>query len=155
VCSPSDVIETKCSRVVRMPVPLALPEQAIVQAVNVQRAAYGIPALRPSRGLSRAAERHSRDQLRYDRFGHYSADGTSFARRIARVGRFRVSAEVVAFMPRGSGSGARTVVRLWLRSPGHRAQVLNPSYRVMGVGRARGLLQGQPGAVVTADLAAR
>lgn len=155
MCSPSDVIETKCSRVVRMPVPLALPEQAIVQAVNVQRAAYGIPALRTSRGLSRAAESHSRDQLRYDRFGHDSADGTPFGRRIARVGRFRMSAEVIAFTPRGSGSSARSVVRLWLRSPGHRAQVLNPSFRVMGVGRARGWLQGRRGAVITADLAVR
>ena len=132
-----------------------MPEQAIVQAVNVQRAAHGLAALRATLGLSRAAERHSRDQLRYDRFGHDSSDGTPFGRRIARVGRFRVSAEVVAFTPRGTGSGARSVVQMWLRSPGHRAQVLNPSYRVMGVGRARGWLQGQRGAVITADLAAR
>jgi len=46
-------------------------------------------------------------------------------------------------------------VRLWLRSPGHRAQVLNPSFRIMGVGRVRGRLQGRLGVVVTADLAVR
>jgi len=138
-----------------MPVPLALPERAIVQAINAERTARGLPGVRAHRGLSRSAERHSWDQLRYERFGHDSPDGTPFGRRIARVGRFRMAAEVVAFMPRGTGTGARTVVRLWLRSPGHRAQVLNPSFRIMGVGRVRGRLQGRLGVVVTADLAVR
>jgi len=138
-----------------MPVALAPPERAIVQVVNVERKARGLPSLRAVRGLSRAAERHSWDQLRYDRFGHDSSDGTPFGRRVARVGRFRMAAEVVAFAPHGSGSGARSVVRMWLRSPGHRAQVLNPSFRVLGVGRVRGRLQGRIGAVVTADLAVR
>ncbi len=138
-----------------MPVPLAPPERAIVQVVNVERTARGLPSLRAARGLSRAAESHSWDQLRYDRFGHDSSDGTPFGRRIARVGRFRMSAEVVAFAPRGSGSGARSIVRLWMRSSAHRAQVLNPNFRILGVGRVRGRLQGQFGALVTADLAVR
>jgi uncharacterized protein YkwD len=138
-----------------MLVPLAPPERAIVQAVNVERTARGLSPVRTFRGLSRAAESHSWDQLRYDRFGHDSADGTPFGRRIARVGRFRMSAEVVAFAPRGSGSGARSIVRLWMRSSGHRAQVLNPNFRILGVGRVRGRLQGQLGTMVTADLAVR
>lgn len=138
-----------------MPVPLAPPERAIVQAVNAERTARGLPALRVTRKLSRSAERHSRDQLKHDRLAHESPDGTPFARRIARVAKYRAVGEVLAFAPRGSASRGRAVVRLWMRSPPHRAQVLNPRYRVVGVGRVRGGLHGQRGAVVTADLAVR
>jgi uncharacterized protein YkwD len=41
---------------------------------------------------------------------------------------------------------------MWLASPGHRANLLKPSYRRIGLGIARGPFQGQPAAsVVTAD----
>ncbi len=138
-----------------MPVPLPPPEIAIVRAVNAQRVAHGVPALKAVRGLSRVAERHSRDQLRRDRLGHDSSDGTPFAGRIAQAGRYRTAGEVIAFTSRGSSSRARSVVRLWMRSPGHRAQLLDPRFRVVGVGRVRGRLGSRGGAVVTADLAAR
>lgn len=138
-----------------MPVALAVPERAIVQAVNVQRAARGLPGVRATRGLSRLAERHSRDQLRHDLIGHVSSDGTPFARRVARVGSFAAAGEVIAFAPRGSASRARAVVRMWMRSPAHRAQLLDPAYRLVGVGRVRGGLGARRGALVTATLAKR
>jgi uncharacterized protein YkwD len=41
---------------------------------------------------------------------------------------------------------------MWLASPGHRANLLKPSYRRIGVGVARGTFQGYAGAsIVTAD----
>lgn len=132
-----------------------MPERAIVHAVNVERAAHGLPGVRAIRGLSRLAERHSRDQLRHGLVGHDSSDGTPFARRIARVGSFAAAGEVVAFAPRGSASRARDVVRMWMRSSPHRAQLLNPAYRVVGVGQARGGLGSRSGAMVTADFARR
>ena len=144
-----------CPRVPHMAVALPPPELAIVRAVNAERTAHGLRALRPVRGLSRAAERHSRDQLSHDRLDHASSDGTTFARRIARTGRYRTAGEVIAFTPRGAGSRARAVVRLWMGSPAHRAELMNPAFRIMGVGRVRGGIGGLRGAVVTADLAAR
>ena len=138
-----------------MPVPLAMPERAIVQVVNAERSAHGLPRVRATRALSRAAERHSRDQLRHDRLEHASSDGTPFARRIARVGSFRTTGEVLAFTPRGSASRAAAVVQLWMASPSHRASLLNPSFKVIGIGRVRGGMGRRRGALVTADLAAR
>ena len=138
-----------------MPLAIDLPERAIVHAINLERVARDRPPLRPAGGLSRGARRHSIDQLRNDRLAHDSSDGTPFARRVARVGRFRVAGEVIAFAPRGSASRARAVVRMWMRSPVHRDQVLNPSFRVVGVGRVRGGLHRRRGTVVTVDLAAR
>ncbi len=136
-----------------MPVALPPPERAIVRAVNEQRAAYGLPNLRISRTLSRSAQRHSVDQLRHDVLNHTSSDGTSFGRRLARTGHYRIAGEVIAFAPRGAQSRARAVVRLWMQSPGHRAQVLNPAFRLVGVGRVRGLLGRSRGTVVTVDFA--
>ena len=138
-----------------MPIDLPPPERAIVRAVNSVRASHGLPRLRVARRLSRTAERHSVDQLRRDWMGHASSDGTSASRRIARSGSFRVSGEVIAFAPRGSASRARSVVRMWLRSPSHRDRLLDARYRVLGVGRVRGALGPLRGVLVTADLAAR
>lgn len=137
-----------------MPVHLPPPERAVVHAVNVERASHGLRPLRVARSLTRAAEIHSRDQLRQGRLGHDSSDGASFSTRISRAGRFREMGEVVAFAPRTSAS-ARAIVRMWMRSPIHRAELLSPNYRLLGVGRVRGPLDGRRGALVTADLATR
>lgn len=137
-----------------MPVHLPPPERAVVHAVNVERAAHGLRPLRVARSLTRAAEIHSRDLLRQGRVGHDSSDGASFSLRIARAGRFREAGEVVAFSPRHSAT-ARAVVRLWMRSPIHRQELLSPNYRLLGVGRVRGPLGGRRGTLVTADLATR
>lgn len=138
-----------------MPVALPPPERAIVRVINQERAAHGLRALRTSRTLSRSAERHSEDQLRHDVLDHSSSDGTSFAKRVARVGRFRVAGETIAFAPRGPRSRARAVVSMWMRSPGHRAELLAPGFRLLGVGRVRGVLGRSRGVVVTADFARR
>lgn len=137
-----------------MPAPLPPPERALVQEFNAQRVAHGLPKLRVSRRLSRVAERHSRDLLRHDRLDHTSTDGTPFSRRIGRIGRFRIKGEVLAFAPRGK-TRARSVVRMFMRSPMHRAQILDPRFRVIGVGRVRGNLVTTRGAMVTADLGGR
>ncbi len=136
-----------------MSVPVDMPERAIVRAINAERAARGLPGLRATRRLSRGAARHSRDLLRSDRLGHASSDGTPFARRIARAGSFRFAGEVIAFAPRGSASRARSVVRMWMRSPAHRRQLLDGRFRIMGIGRTRGALVTQRGTMVTVVLA--
>ncbi len=138
-----------------MPVDLPPPERAIVRAVNVERLARGLAPLRAARGLTRAAESHSRDVLRIGRLDHRSADGGSFARRVARAGHRGAVGEVLAFAPRGSRSDPVAVVRLWMASAPHRAALLDPRYRVLGVGSVRGSLHRTRGLVVTADLAAR
>ncbi len=136
-----------------MPFPVTLnqPEQAIVRVVNIQRRAHGLRTLRTARGLVHLARSHSVDQMRHYRLGHDSSDGTSFGRRLARVGRFRVAGEVVAWASRGGRASAFSIVLMWMRSPRHRAELLDPRFRTLGVGRARG----GRGTWVTADLAAR
>jgi uncharacterized protein YkwD len=128
-------------------------ENAIVRLVNVERRRYGLRRLRVSSALTRSAEQHSWDCLRHDWISHVSSDGTGPDRRIARVTAARASGETMAWSQRGAGSGARSIVRMWMRSSAHRAVVLSPKFRRVGVGRIRGKLGATAGVMVTADFA--
>jgi uncharacterized protein YkwD len=56
----------------------------------------------------------------------------------------------------GRSAAARTILRSWMASPGHRANLLRPGWRRIGVGALTGTFLGRRGAtVVTADFAGR
>jgi uncharacterized protein YkwD len=72
--------------------------------------------------------------------------------RFARHGAtFKVTGETLAWATRGRSS-ARSVVRMWMASASHRAQLLDPTFRRVGVGRAHGQFNGRRGVAVAADL---
>jgi len=127
-------------------------ERAVIAELNDARAAQGLAALRPCRGLNRAADRHSRDMLRRDFFDHPSSDGTPFDRRVRRFAKVSSVGETLAALPQRTG-GAETVVQMWLESPAHRGIVLAPGFRRIGIGRRWGSLGATESAVVTADFA--
>ena len=85
---------------------------------------------------------------------HCSPDGTPMATRVRRYTGADWVGENIATVTR-KGSAARKVVRMWMASPGHRAVLLSPSGRRIGVGKRRGNLAGARAAVFTADLASR
>jgi uncharacterized protein YkwD len=89
--------------------------------------------------------------LRTDTFFH-----GAFAARIRRVGvRAPLIGENLAWGV-GRLSRARSIVRMWLASPGHRANLLDPGFRLVGVGAVRGNFGGHPDALmVTTDFAGR
>jgi uncharacterized protein YkwD len=80
----------------------------------------------------------------------------AFARRIRRVGvRAPRIGENLAWSS-GSLTAARAIVSMWLASPEHRANLLHPGYRFVGVGALRGAFAGQSNALmVTTDFAGR
>jgi uncharacterized protein YkwD len=61
--------------------------------------------------------------------------------------------ESIAVIP--GRATARRAVRMWMNSPPHRAVLLSPSGRRIGVGKRRGKLGSARRAVFTADLASR
>ena len=136
-----------------MPVPVTLnqPERALVRVVNTERTARGLPPLHSVRGLSRVARSHSLDQMRHLLIGHASSNGTPFGRRVARAGHFRLKGEVVAYTSLSAEATARRIWALWMASPSHRAELLDPRFRALGVG----WVAGASGTWVTADLARR
>jgi uncharacterized protein YkwD len=127
-------------------------ERKVVRLVNRIRAHHGLRKLRASRTLAHAASDHTGDMLRADYLSHDSRDGTPMATRVRRYTGARWVGENIAVTSRRRGV-ARRVVRMWMASPSHRAVLLSPKSRRIGVGRARGRLGGAAYSVFTVDFA--
>jgi uncharacterized protein YkwD len=124
-------------------------ELAVYRAVNGARRRHGLPRLRLIGNLVRVAQQHSQDLSANGFLSHSSSDGTPFYVRIRRADDARTVGETLIAC-RG-GYSPRSVVRAWMHSPPHRAELMSRAYRTVGVGRAasRGT------AVITADFASR
>jgi uncharacterized protein YkwD len=127
-------------------------ERKVVRLVNRIRTHHGLRKLRASRTLAHAASDHTGDMLRADYLSHDSKDGTPMATRVRRYTGARWVGENIAVTSRRRGV-ARRVVRMWMASPSHRAVLLSPKSRRIGVGRARGRLGGAAYSVFTVDFA--
>jgi uncharacterized protein YkwD len=127
--------------------------------INHVRAEHGLRALRTSRALHRAAQRHSSDMVSRDYFAHTSPTGSTLQHRILRSGFVywgRWWAGETLAWGTGSYGSPRATVRMWLQSPEHRAILLSSRYRLIGIGRSTGGFFGYSGAVVwTADFGHR
>ncbi len=141
----------------RSPAGFDATERRIIRLINKNRALFHLPPLRKTPALGRSADAHSRDMLRRNFFAHHSSNGTPFERRVRRYRRAGRLGENLAYVPRkrrGVGQ-ARTVVGMWMASPSHRAVILNPRFRRIGIGRRAGRLGTMRATVFTADFASR
>jgi uncharacterized protein YkwD len=125
-------------------------ERAMIRHVNAFRASHGLPRVRASRRLSRAADTHSRDMVERSFFSHDSSDGTPFNLRVRRFAFALGVGEALAALAQ---DGAAAIVGTWIDSPPHRAILLGGQYRRIGIGRRWGSLGAGPMALVTADFA--
>jgi uncharacterized protein YkwD len=137
-------------------------EERMLDRLNSLRARRGLAPLRLSAGLSSAAHSHSVDMARNDFCGHDSANGTPFWSRLARfygrghAWRFWSVAENVLCHP--SRLSAAAALGRWLSSPSHRANLLAPRWREVGLGavyREPGYSSGRDALLVTADFGVR
>jgi uncharacterized protein YkwD len=126
-------------------------ERAIVRQINRVRRSHGLRRVKLSVRLRRVARRHSRDMLRRDQLTHSASSGASVTARLSSAGKRRRYGEVLAWTPRGSGLGARRVVRMWMNSPTHRDVLLDGRLRRVGVGRVGGAMGRARGFAITAD----
>jgi uncharacterized protein YkwD len=103
----------------------------VVTLTNQQRSRHGLAPLVLEHRLAAAAQAHTDHMVARDFFAHDSPDGQTVADRVTAAGyRYSVVAENIA-------AGQRTpaeVVDGWMHSPGHRANILNPDVRQIGVG---------------------
>jgi uncharacterized protein YkwD len=131
-------------------------ERAMLRVINNQRAHHGLAGLKPNINLARAADYHSWEMLDANYFAHTSRDGGPFDERVRRFVNKRALGETLAMLSGGCSRGsARRVVRMWMDSPGHRAILLNSSYRRIGLAKRVGRLGGTKACVVTADFGSK
>jgi uncharacterized protein YkwD len=128
-------------------------ERKVIRIVNRIRARHGLRRLKISRRLARAASQHTGDMIARNFLSHASSDGTGMAQRVRHYTGARWIGETIAVVS-GRATASRAV-RLWMHSPPHRAVLLSPAGRRIGVGKRRGWLGGSRRAVFTADLASR
>lgn len=128
---------------------LTRAESSVLREMNRTRAAHGLHRLSYDRHLERAAQAHTNVMLHTNIFSH-----GAFANRLLQFDvAARIAGENLAWGA-GKGASARSIVAAWLASPEHRAILLGPSFRRVGIGALVGAFQGFAHVrVVTADFA--
>jgi uncharacterized protein YkwD len=112
--------------------------RATLCVLNAARSRHGLGPLRLNRRLSKAARRHAGDMARRKYFSHDTLGGGSFLDRIRHTGylngahRWMVG-ENLAWAT-DDQSAPRGVTVMWMHSPGHRANILNATFREIGIG---------------------
>lgn len=106
-------------------------EQKVVELTNQERAKQGLPALKLDTELSKVARAKSQDMQSKGYFSHTSPTYGSPFDMMKQFGiSYRAAGENIAM-------GQRTpeeVVKAWMNSEGHRANILNGSFTHIGVG---------------------
>ena len=114
--------------------PLSSLENEVIRLVNIERTSRGIPALTTNWQLSRVARYKSQDMINKNYFSHTSPTYGSPFTMMQNFGlKFSAAGENIAY-------GQRTpaeVVKAWMNSPGHRANILSTAYTQIGVGAAK------------------
>lgn len=114
---------------------LAQTAADVIALTNTERASAGLPPLAPDPLLTAAAQAHSTDMVARAFYSHTSPDGSEPWHRAAAAGSTRRTiGENIACGQRS----AAEVVRGWMNSPGHRANILKPAFTHIGIGFAGG-----------------
>jgi uncharacterized protein YkwD len=134
----------------------AAADHALRCLVNRVRHRHGLRPVRTERHLRRAAQRHADDMAERDFFAHISPGGTTLQARVRRSGYLRRAhawwlGEALAW-GRGDTGRPSSIVRSLLASPAHRALLLDPGFRDLGIGVARGTPHGAGAGALTVTL---
>jgi uncharacterized protein YkwD len=138
-------------------------ERGVLADVNAVRRSHGLVALTISAGLTAAATQHSTEMAQRGYFAHESADGSPFDKRVGRyfpIGSshyWSVGENLVWAAPDLSATRA---LDLWMHSAPHRKNLLNASWRQIGISAvhvavAPGTYGGGPATIITADFGVR
>jgi uncharacterized protein YkwD len=138
-------------------------ESGVLDELNAIRRSHGLVPVRLSRPLSAAADSHSQSMGTFGYFEHDSRDGSVFWKRIQRFygssgfGRWSVGENLLWSSGRVDASAA---VKLWMESPGHRANILAARWREVGlsavsVPAAPGVFGGRDVVIITSDFGVR
>jgi uncharacterized protein YkwD len=142
---------------------MAALEGGVLAQLNGIRTAHGLRPLTVNPQLSAAALRHTADMLADGTFEHESPGGTSFSERIrsfygqAGKNRWAVGENLLWSAP---VVGPKRALQVWMASPGHRENILSPTWREIGIAAEHadtslGVFGGGAVTVITTDFGAR
>lgn len=106
-------------------------EMEVVKLVNAERQKAGLTPFTASSELSKVARIKSEDMAKNNYFSHTSPTYGSPFDMMKKFGiKYNTAGENIA----KGYSSAQAVVNGWMNSSGHRANILNPSFKTIGVG---------------------
>jgi uncharacterized protein YkwD len=150
------------ARATATPVERTALDHALLTQINAFRTAHGLHTLTLSRKLDAAARQHSHEMAVVGYFGHDSANGESMETRLMRYypygnGLWSVGENLLWASPTIS---AKSALRTWVASPPHLQNLLNPSWRQIGISAvysasAPGYYRNKPVTVITTDFGVR
>lgn len=106
-----------------------ISEQYLLAAANRDRAAQGLPGLRADDQLALAARTHAYEMMKQSTISHQFEGEADLATRAGDAGaHFSLITENVA-----EASNAAQIHDLWMKSPGHRANLLDPKVDSVGI----------------------
>jgi uncharacterized protein YkwD len=108
-------------------------EERVVQLVNLERRRRGLRPVDLDDLLATAARVHSADMAKRRYLAHVSPEGGTVADRVTAAGyRWSRVGENIAW----GQPDPRAVMKDWMESRGHRANIHNPEFVHLGVGIA-------------------
>lgn len=123
----------------------AISRTAVVQETNNVRSAAHLPRLYQSTALNRAAVAKAESMFQQQYFDHTSPSGQRFWSWLG-VDRRRFS-QLGENIARGYKS-EKVLLQDWMKSGGHRANILGTGFTHIGVGIRSGVLQGKRSTVI-------
>ena len=138
-------------------------DRQILHEINLIRHAHNLQPLTSSPLLVQAASDHSQSMATKGFFAHTTPNSYVFWVRVERYfpsanyKYWETGENLVWASPKLT---ARRAVALWMKSPLHRANLLNPRYRQIGLAAvhsdgAPGVYGGQQATIITADFGVR
>lgn len=136
--------------------------KAVLCLVNQERDQRGVPDLHRDERLQRAAQNHNDYMQDHRCFLHQCPGERTLDSRLRAVGYLTSGlsrwgyGENIAWGEQHRAT-PRSIVAAWMRSSGHRANILNPAFRDFGVGYTKGTPYAKKanGAIFTTDFGLR
>jgi uncharacterized protein YkwD len=138
-------------------------DRGVLDQLNAIRRLHGLVPLKLDASLNASAAQHSAEMGADGYFEHDSADGTIFWKRIQRY--FGATSYTYWSVGENLLWSAPSVdplqaARLWMASPEHRKNILDPRWRLIGISSvhldtAPGTYKGLPVTIITTDFGVR
>lgn len=125
-----------------VPASMSLTVRGVIEYTNIERAQNGgLGSLAENSTLDRVAQMKVDDMFAKQYFEHVSPSGVGQADLARTAGyAYVIVGENLAL---GDFDGDHGVVTAWMNSPGHRANILNPHYKEIGVAVGKGMYEGR------------
>lgn len=118
-----------------------LTRAGVLALTNVQRAKEGIAPLSLNTKLNSSAEDKTADMFAKQYFEHVSPTGRTPAEVVKASGyEYIVMGENLAL---GNFKDDEALVTAWMNSPGHRANIMNPKFKEIGIAVRQGTYEGK------------